>query len=143
MKKLLVNNLHHYEFILTWNIRTGIHFKSIVFVDEFVPTEASYLYPQEFNHFKSTANSFFFVVQGLINKLMFQKLWVLSQFWSIWINSFLANVPIRFHAIPSGKKFEQEEISAKEKNAEFKTPQRFDSTWLIAQINSAKLDHFK
>ena len=79
-------------------------FAGSVFVDKFVPTEASYFYPQDFNQFKSITIFFFlflfFVFHSLITKLVFQKLWVLSQFWGIWINSFLANVPIRFHTIP-------------------------------------------
>ena len=79
-------------------------FRGFDFVDEFVPTEAFYFYPQNLNQFKSITNSFFFAVRSLITKLVFQKLWVLSQFWGVWINRFLTNVPIRFHKEISAKK---------------------------------------
>ena len=72
-------------------------FGGSVFVDKFVPTESSSFYPQDFDQFKSITT--FFIVQSLIIKLVFQKLWVLSQFWGIWISSFLANAPIKFHTI--------------------------------------------
>ena len=51
----------------------AVLFGGSVFVEEFVPKEVSYFYPRDFNQFKSITNSFFFVVQSMITKLVFQN----------------------------------------------------------------------